>query len=59
MEAEYVCLTECGKQIAHYRALLAELGFPQENPTIIYEDNKSAIDLSKAPQIVDGMSVII
>ncbi len=51
MEAEYVCMTKCGKKIAHYRALLAELGFPQENPTIIYEDNKSAIDLSKAPQI--------
>ena len=51
MEAEYVCMTECGKKIAHFRSLLAEIGFPQSHPTTIYEDNKSAIDLTKAPQI--------
>ena len=25
--------------------LLEELGFPQQGPTIVYEDNKSTIDL--------------
>jgi hypothetical protein len=31
------------------RRLLKELGYNQEQPTIIYEDNKGCIDLSKNP----------
>ena len=51
MEAEYFALTEVGKKIAHFRQLLADLGFPQKGPTTIFEDNQTAIDLSYAPQI--------
>ena len=51
MESEYVCLTEAGKKISHFRELLSEVGFPQLNPTTIFEDNQSAINLAIAPQI--------
>ena len=39
------------KKIAHLRQLLAEVGFEQKDPTVIYEDNQSAINLAIAPQI--------
>jgi hypothetical protein len=51
MESEYVCLTECGKRLTFVRALLEDLGFPQDAPSIIFEDNESAIKLAVAPQI--------
>ena len=51
MEAEYVALSSCGKRIAHYRHFLETIGFAQDNPTIIYEDNQSAINLAQAPEI--------
>ena len=51
MSSEYVCLAECGKKIVHLRQLLADVGFEQKEPTVIYEDNQSAIDLAVAPQI--------
>jgi hypothetical protein len=51
MMAEYVALGEVAKKILEYRYLLADLGFPQRGPTIIYEDNKSAINLANAPVI--------
>jgi hypothetical protein len=51
MEAEYVALSELGKKIIHFRNILSELGFPQNNPTIIYEDNKSAIKLATNIQV--------
>jgi len=51
MHAEYFTLTELGKQLIHSRQFLSDLGFPQHGPTIIFEDNKPAIDLAVAPQI--------
>ena len=51
MEAEYVALSELGKKIIHFRRILEELGFAQSQPTVIYEDNKSAIKLATNIQV--------
>ena len=50
-EAEYVCLSDCAKKVQHFRALLQELGWKQDEPTILYEDNESAIKLATTAQI--------
>ena len=49
-EAEYVALSECVQEAIWLRRLLEELGFKQEKPTVIFEDNQGAIDLSKNPK---------
>jgi hypothetical protein len=51
MEAEYVSLSSCGRRIALFRHLLEVYGFPQLEPTTIFEDNRSTIKLAEAPQI--------
>ena len=50
-ESEYKTLTRCAKDIIFYRQFAADLGHPQPSPTIIYEDNKSAIKLTEAPAV--------
>jgi len=44
-EAEYLALFEASKTIMWLRQFLTELGYPPSTPTIIYEDNKSAINI--------------
>ena len=51
MEAEYVALAAIGKKIEAFRYFLDNIGFTQIDPTTIFEDNKSAINLAQAPQI--------
>jgi hypothetical protein len=51
MKAEHVAMGEVAKKILEYRYLLSDLGFELEGPTVIYEDNKSAINLANAPAI--------
>ena len=51
MEAEYVALTETSKRSILFRSLLISLGFPQNNPTICFQDNMSSIKLAQAPEI--------
>ncbi|XP_042056179.1 secreted RxLR effector protein 161-like [Salvia splendens] len=46
-EAEYVAVSVC--HAIWLRSLLSELGWPQNEPTTIYVDNKSVIALSKNP----------
>lgn len=48
-EAEYLAATQASKEAIWLRHLLHDLGFPQLQPTIIYEDNQSAIMLSHNP----------
>lgn len=48
-EAEYLALSYATEEAIHLRQLLAELGFPQKEATIIYSDNISAIKLSNNP----------
>ena len=41
--AEFIAAHLATKEVMWARAMLAELGYPQVNPTILYEDNKSTI----------------
>ncbi|KAM1699905.1 hypothetical protein ACFX2K_031198 [Malus domestica] len=52
-EAEYVAVTSCVCHAIWLRNLLKELSMPQEEPTEIYVDNKSAIALAKNPVFHD------
>ena len=51
MEAEYVALSQAARKLLEFRYLLEDIGFPQTAPTVIYEDNMSAINLAVAPHI--------
>ena len=51
MEAEYIALSELSRTIIYMRNFLADIGFPQSQPTIIYEDNASAIHLASHSNI--------
>ena len=46
-EVEYVPATSAACQAMWMRRVLSDLKYPQEEPTIIYCDNNSAIALSK------------
>jgi hypothetical protein len=48
-ESEYVQATLTCQEILNLRNLLSELGFGDESPTLLFEDNKAAIDLSVNP----------
>ncbi|XP_050139286.1 uncharacterized mitochondrial protein AtMg00810-like [Malus sylvestris] len=52
-EAEYVVATSCVCHAIWLRNLLKELNMPQEEPTEIYVDNKSAIALANNPVFHD------
>ena len=45
-EAEHTGIIECVKTVIQFRGVLEELHLPQLMPTIIYNDNKSAITLA-------------
>ena len=49
-EAEYIALSEAGREICWLRALYHELGFPQNSPTILKGDNNGSIAMVKNPQ---------
>ncbi len=46
-ESEYVAFCEATREVIWLRRLLADMGFPQNGPTIIYEDNTSTIQMLK------------
>jgi len=46
-EVEYVAATSVACQAMWMRRVLSDLKYPQEEPTLIYCDNNSAIALSK------------
>eukprot|EP00965_Chrysotila_dentata_P090624 2991461-Pleurochrysis_carterae.AAC.3 len=48
-ETEIVAASEATKNAVYRRALFAELGLPQADPTPLSMDNKSAIDLAYNP----------
>jgi hypothetical protein len=50
-EAEYYALGECTAQVIWLRRLLSELGFPQSQPTVIYQDNQACIKLATSEMI--------
>lgn len=45
-EAEYIALATCAQEVIWLRTILTELGFKLNGPTVIYEDNKSCIDIA-------------
>lgn len=49
-EAEYTALAHATRQAIWNRNLLAELGFIQEDPTLLFEDNQSTIAIARDPQ---------
>ena len=46
-EAEIIAASTCACEIAYFRALLEEMGLPQEEPTTLFVDNKGAVELSR------------
>ena len=48
-ESEYVQATLTCQEILNLRNLLHESGYSMDTPTLLYEDNQAAIDLSKNP----------
>jgi hypothetical protein len=49
-EAEFTAAAEAGKITLYLRSILYELGFSQDLPTIIYEDNTGALHMANAQQ---------
>ena len=49
-EAEYIALSSAAPEVVWMRELSADLRNPQSQPTLILEDNQSAISISKNPQ---------
>jgi hypothetical protein len=48
-EAEYMASADAAKQASWLRLLLTDLGYPQSEPTLLYNDNMGAILLSQNP----------
>jgi hypothetical protein len=46
-ESEYVALCEAVKEVVYLRRILEFMGFKQQGPTTVFEDNKSCIDMVK------------
>ena len=49
-EAEYIALAGATQEAVWLRRLMSDLNVDCQNPLLIYEDNQSAIALSKNPQ---------
>ncbi len=49
-EAEYVALSEAGREACWLRNLSEELGFPQNMPTALIGDNLGALAMARNPQ---------
>ena len=52
-EAEYVALSLATQEAVWFRRLLSDIGLTQKTPSIIYEDNRGAIELSKNAKFHD------
>ena len=44
-------LRRCAQHVQYFRHFAADIWFPQQNPTVILEDNQPAINLTVAPQV--------
>ena len=47
-EAEFVAACDTAKLVLFFRSILDDLGIPQDQATIIYEDNKGALLMANA-----------
>ena len=50
-EAEFVAATEASKELVWFRNFLIELGFPQNNPAVLHEDNQATIRMASNPVV--------
>ncbi|CAI7863175.1 unnamed protein product [Closterium sp. NIES-53] len=50
-EAEYIALFEGAREVTYLRRLCEDLGFRQQEPTVIFVDNQSAIALATGEQM--------
>ena len=50
-EAEYMAGCEASLEAVYLRRLLTDLGFPQNEPTVIYQDSQPAIKMEKNPAL--------
>ena len=57
-EDEYIALSTSSQQLIWLRRLLEDIGFAQSKPTVLFEDNQSAIELSKNPKFHSGTKQI-
>jgi hypothetical protein len=57
-EAEYIALSLTSRDVIWCRALLEELGFAQQSPTTIYEDNDSCIKIAQSAKQLPGVKHI-
>ena len=48
-EAEYMAVSAAVQDAIYMRQLLSDLGYPQDHPTVIFEDNQGCIALSENP----------
>ena len=48
-EAEFLAASICGQEVIYIQSLLSDLGFPQQGPTKVYEDNASCIAMGENP----------
>ncbi len=46
-EAEYVAASKAAQDVVYLLQLLGYLGFPQTEPTVLYEDNEGCIHMAK------------
>jgi hypothetical protein len=49
-EAEYICLSDAAREAKWLRNLHMELGFEQQEPTLIYGDNAGSLAIAQNPQ---------
>ena len=52
-EAEYMALSDASKEAVHLKALLASIGYGQESPIVVYEDNQAAQKIAENPVLHD------
>jgi len=48
-EAKYIAIWEAGKEVSWLRNLYNELGFTQNDSTVIIQDNTSTVAIAKNP----------
>lgn len=50
-EGEYVTASKTAKSLVHFRQFARDLGFPQNKPSVMLQDNASSINLTTAPLV--------
>ena len=57
-DSEYTSMYHAVKEVLSLRNLMEEIGFTQNSPTTIYEDNEGVIKIANNPRCHDNMKYI-